>query len=78
MPDSNIWDNEFPLDPSLCYLNHAAVAPWPKRTADAVTAFAIENSTQGATHYPRWEVKETQLREQLKTLMLFRNQTWDF
>ncbi|MBV1914819.1 MAG: aminotransferase class V-fold PLP-dependent enzyme [Pseudomonadales bacterium] len=69
MPDSNIWDHEFPLDPSLCYLNHAAVAPWPKRTADAITAFAIENTTKGATHYPRWEVKEKQIRKQLKTLI---------
>ena len=69
MPDSTGWENEFPLEPSLCYLNHAAVAPWPQRTADAINAFATENIQQGATHYPRWEVKEKQLRQQLKELI---------
>ncbi len=27
---------EFPLTDELIYLNHAAVAPWPKRTSAAV------------------------------------------
>ncbi|TPW13737.1 MAG: hypothetical protein FD130_1522, partial [Halothiobacillaceae bacterium] len=60
---------EFPQEPGLCYLNHAAVAPWPKRTMQAVTQFAIENMTLGATHYPRWLTKEAQLREQLRELI---------
>src|SRR5690606_18468591 len=38
---------EFPLEPGLVYLNHAAVAPWPRRTADAVRAFAEENARLG-------------------------------
>ncbi|WP_193075137.1 aminotransferase class V-fold PLP-dependent enzyme [Pseudomonas sp. FME51] len=63
------WDDEFPQDPNLCYLNHAAVAPWPKRAADAVTAFAQENTTQGAQDYPRWIQLEHRLRGQLKTLL---------
>jgi selenocysteine lyase/cysteine desulfurase len=65
----DMWADEFLLKPSLCYLNHAAVAPWPKRTADAITAFALENTQEGATHYPRWEIKEKQLREQFKALI---------
>lgn len=36
---------EFPLEEGLCYLNHAAVAPWPKRTADAVIKFAAEKGS---------------------------------
>lgn len=66
MPD---LDHEFPLDPELCYLNHAAVAPWPRRAADAVQAFAEENATQGAAHYPRWMVVERRLRERLARLI---------
>lgn len=56
---------EFPLTPGLIYLNHAAVAPWPRRTAEAVSCFGQENITQGASHYPRWSVIEKNLREQL-------------
>lgn len=69
MTEPDTWADEFPLEPSLCYLNHAAVAPWPKRTAEAVTAFALENANKGATHYPRWEVKEKQLRQQFQALI---------
>ena len=60
---------EFPLDPSLIYLNHAAVSPWPKRTAEAVQKFAQENIRMGAAYYPRWMVEETRLREQIRTLI---------
>lgn len=60
---------EFPLDPRLCYLNHAAVAPWPKRTQEAVTQFARENSHWGARHYPDWLIREKQLREQCCRLL---------
>ncbi|HHH39574.1 MAG TPA: aminotransferase class V-fold PLP-dependent enzyme [Sedimenticola sp.] len=60
---------EFPLDPSLIYLNHAAVAPWPRRTARAVERFARENMEQGATHYPRWLEVERRLRGQLARLI---------
>jgi len=71
MPQSdqaNFLADEFPLANDISYLNHAAVAPWPKRTADAVIAFAMENCQRGAQHYPHWMATENQLREQLKTL----------
>lgn len=60
---------EFPQQSDLCYLNHAAVAPWPKRTADAVQKFAFENMTVGAAHYPQWMDKEASLRERLAWLI---------
>ncbi|MDY6921718.1 MAG: aminotransferase class V-fold PLP-dependent enzyme [Pseudomonadota bacterium] len=60
---------EFPQDPAVVYLNHAAVAPWPRRTADAVTRFAQENLARGATHYPRWLNQEATLRQQLAQLI---------
>lgn len=60
---------EFPLRPEIVYLNHAAVAPWPRRTAEAVQRFAAENAEWGARHYPRWLTVEQQLREQLRLLL---------
>ena len=61
--------SEFHLDPDIVYLNHAAVAPWPSRTAEAVRRFAAENATLGAAHYPAWTEKEQSLRERLARLV---------
>lgn len=60
---------EFPLEPDLAYLNHAAVAPWPRRAAAAVQAFAEENCTRGASGYRTWMTTEDDLREQLRDLL---------
>lgn len=62
-------NGEFPLDKGLIYLNHAAVGVWPRRTSDAVKAFADENMRQGATDYPEWMKVERQLRSRLKWLI---------
>lgn len=64
-----IAQGEFSLDPGICHLNHAAVAPWPKRTADAVSLFAGENHRFGSFHYPRWLETEHRLRERLARLL---------
>lgn len=60
---------EFPLSDDLIYLNHAAVAPWPRRTAEAVSRFAEENCRRGAAEYPRWLAMERRLREQFRELL---------
>jgi cysteine desulfurase / selenocysteine lyase len=60
---------EFPLTDELIYLNHAAVAPWPKRTGDAVIKFAEQNTRYGSHFYMDWLNKETELRTQLQTLL---------
>lgn len=60
---------EFPLQTGIVYLNHAAVSPWPQRTAMAVTAFAEENRLRGAQHYPDWLAVEQRLRERLQRLI---------
>lgn len=65
----NDIDAEFPLRPDLIYLNHAAVAPWPKRCAEAVQRFTQENVTTGALNYPRWNTTEQQLKQRLATLL---------
>ena len=38
----------------IIYLNHAAVSPWPQRTANAVKRFADENVAVGSWNYPTW------------------------
>lgn len=63
------FSHEFPQQSGLRYLNHAAVAPWPKRAADAVTAFAQENILLGARDYPQWLTIEIRLRERLARLL---------
>jgi selenocysteine lyase/cysteine desulfurase len=60
---------EFPLSDELIYLNHAAVAPWPKRTGAAVIKFAEQNTRYGSHFYPDWLNKEAELRMQLQTLL---------
>ncbi|HYP68326.1 MAG TPA: aminotransferase class V-fold PLP-dependent enzyme [Thiobacillaceae bacterium] len=60
---------EFPLEHGLIYLNHAAVAPWPRRTAAAVKAFAEENLHRGSWDYPKWVETEAWLREQCRLLL---------
>jgi cysteine desulfurase/selenocysteine lyase len=67
-PDRH-FDDEFPLDPGVLYLNHAAVSPWPRRTATAVQRFAEENLRRGAAGYPAWQEKEAALREQCRALL---------
>lgn len=66
---SRDFSAEFSLDPNIIYLNHAAVAPWPRRSAEAVKRFAEENATLGARHYRQWLRVERELREQLRTLL---------
>ncbi|AGI25068.1 class V aminotransferase [Pseudomonas sp. ATCC 13867] len=63
------FSHEFPHQSGLRYLNHAAVAPWPKRAADAVAAFAQENILLGARDYPQWLTIEKRLRERLARLL---------
>ena len=56
---------EFPLDEAIVHLNHAGVAPWPKRTVAAVKRFATENMTMGSRNYKQWIQVENSLRQRL-------------
>lgn len=59
----------FPVTENLIHLNHAAVGPWPRVTADAVRAFAEENALRGSLDYKQWIETEQRLREQLALLL---------
>jgi selenocysteine lyase/cysteine desulfurase len=60
---------EFPVTGKLIHLNHAAVGPWPRVTADAVKAFADENLLRGSLAYGEWIETAQRLREQLCVLL---------
>lgn len=69
MLDETAIREEFPQDESLAYLNHAAVAPWPARTAQAVKEFAEGNVRSGARDYQSWLAREERLRQQCRDLI---------
>lgn len=48
------WRHEFPVTQNLIYLNHAAVAPLPRRAAEAMKEMAEEGCRYGSLHYDRW------------------------
>jgi selenocysteine lyase/cysteine desulfurase len=60
---------EFPLESELCYPNHAAIGPWPRRTAQAVAGFAQQCMMRGGSDYPHWLETERRLRERLARLL---------
>ncbi len=66
--------DQFPVNQQCFYLNHAAVAPWPRCTSDAVQTFAEENCQTGAKGYLTWLKKEQQLRTKLAQLVGSHNQ----
>jgi selenocysteine lyase/cysteine desulfurase len=59
---------EFPQE-GIIHLNHAAVGPWPLRTAQAVTAFAQENLVSGSRRYESWLRIERETRELARALI---------
>lgn len=62
-------NSQFPiLEQAAPYLNHAAVGPWPRCTAEAARAFADENMRQGSADYLQWMGRERELRERLARL----------
>ncbi|AYF86078.1 aminotransferase class V-fold PLP-dependent enzyme [Pseudomonas sp. JS3066] len=65
----SLLQDEFAHADGLRYLNHAAVAPWPKRATRAVQSFAEENWRLGARDYPDWLTVERRLRERLVRLL---------
>jgi len=58
-------DAEFPIARKWAYLDHAAVAPLPRRSAEAVRAWADDQVENGAVHWPSWEAKVEALRDAL-------------
>jgi selenocysteine lyase/cysteine desulfurase len=60
---------DFDLSDDILYLNHAAVAPWPRRAVETVQRFAADNGRSGSRRYPDWLVTERRLREHAAALL---------
>ncbi len=60
---------QFPSRDKGLYFNHAAIAPWPVCSAEAVRQFAQENAQQGPAQYAQWIALEHSLRECLAQLI---------
>jgi len=54
---------EFPVTQELVYLNHAAVAPLPRRAADAMRWLADDACQFGSLHYDKWLDSQAGLRQ---------------
>jgi selenocysteine lyase/cysteine desulfurase len=48
------YRDEFPVTRELIYLNHAAVAPPCRRSAEAMKALADDACSYGSLHYDKW------------------------
>lgn len=66
---SDLIQSEFCLASDVLYLNHAAIAPWPNRTVNAVNKFAQENASLGSKNYMQWTEVESELREMMRQLI---------
>lgn len=60
---------EFPLDRDLCYLNHAAIGPWPRRTAQVVANLAQRIMLRGGSDYPAWLETQQRLRRRIVAMI---------
>ncbi|WP_295542239.1 aminotransferase class V-fold PLP-dependent enzyme [uncultured Thiohalocapsa sp.] len=65
----DLLTDELGLDDGLIYLNHAAIAPWPKRAVAAVQTFAAGCGSAGSQGYPQWQATEQRLRGHLAALI---------
>jgi len=64
-----LLEREFPHDPAVLYLNHAGVAPLPRRAGEALKAFAEQSVRRGAADYPEWLMVESRLRGHFRKLI---------
>ena len=65
----SLIQSEFCLASEILYLNHAAIAPWPIRSVEAVKKFAQENAHFGSKNYMQWAQVESDLREKMCQLI---------
>jgi selenocysteine lyase/cysteine desulfurase len=67
------WDElratEFPVSRHWAYLDHAAVAPLPRRAGDALRAWAAEQENHGVIHWGSWEEKLEAIRDRIAILI---------
>ncbi len=60
---------DFPTLGRETWLNHAAIAPWPRVVIEAMQHFIADNARHGPRSYRNWLTIEAQLRQRLATLL---------
>jgi selenocysteine lyase/cysteine desulfurase len=63
------YRDEFPVSRELIYLNHAAVAPLCRRSANAMRDFAEDACVHGSLHYDQWMKTYAELRSSAAELI---------
>lgn len=67
------WDalrsTEFPVAERWAYFDHAAVAPLPRRSGQAMRAWIDEQEAHGVIHWPAWERRLEGIRRELARLI---------
>jgi cysteine desulfurase/selenocysteine lyase len=67
------WDQlratEFPVARRWAYLDHAAVAPLPRRAGDILRAWTDDQEQNGVVHWPGWEQKLEATRDRIAQLL---------
>ncbi len=63
------YRSEFPVTKSYIYLNHASVAPLPRRVASAMQDLAEDATQHGTVHYLKWIATIEALRQSAARLI---------
>lgn len=67
------WDElrrrEFPVAEQWVFLDHAAVAPLPRRSARILSEWAEDQMRHGVVHWPQWEQRLHPLRDRMAALI---------
>ena len=62
-------EKHFDLVSSILHLNHAGIAPWPRKTVAAIHEFARENAMRGTLNSVAWKREINWLRKALHQLI---------
>ncbi len=70
---TDFWEElrlaEFPVARRWAYFDHAAVAPLPRRSGDALRAWTLEQEENGVVNWPAWADKVESIRDLSASLL---------
>src|SRR5271165_735717 len=70
---ADVWDElrmtEFPVARRWAYLDHAAVAPLPRRSGAVLRAWSLEQEENGVVNWPAWAAKIEAIRDCIASLL---------
>src|SRR5262245_51317165 len=65
----HLRETEFPVSRRWAYLDHAAVAPLPRRSGEVLRDWAEDQEQNGVVHWPAWEEKLEAGRDRIASLL---------